>query len=259
MRQYIDIVVEARRPTITRDREGVTNFDFMPELERGAVAPAGPARNVGMPGRQAGRRPRQRAVDVDAATMTTASQHLSSLGQHDMQDEISDDEALRRSGLGDVHNDVGHEPVEPNLENLPAVIRQEVAQTGGHVDPEWHQVKHLPGYFQQGIRALGRSVFRQFTDTPIEDIQVLTTLGNINPEQEVVGMMQWIRRNGARDDAAGIDFDQIMPGYNADVSYWRTRDYSFLLVHDFAGYYVYGWQGGRGVHIAPPAERKRLR
>jgi hypothetical protein len=154
---------------------------------------------------------------------------------------------------------MGYEPEIPNTENLPAIISREVAQTGGRINPEWHEVKQLPGYFQSAIRALGRSVFRQFTDTPIEDIQVLTTLGNINSEHEVTGMMDWIRRNGARDDAAAIDFSQIMPGYNADVSFWRTKDYSFLLVHDFAGYYIYGFKGGRGVHLAARPEPRRIR
>jgi hypothetical protein len=272
VREFIDIITEARRPrggndegrptrTTTRDETGLPNFDFMPELEPRAVANTSQrGRDVeAIPGRKSRRR--VRTANVAPEVGAEAGQHFASLSQHDMQDEISDDEAHRRSGIGDFEadTDVGYEPVIPNTENLPAVISREVAQTGGRINPEWHEVKQLPGYFQSAIRALGRSVFRQFTDTPIEDIQVLTTLGNINSEHEVTGMMDWIRRNGARDDAAAIDFSQIMPGYNADTSYWRTKDYSFLLVHDFAGYYIYGWAGGRGVHLAAPPPLRRLR
>ena len=250
------------KPTAMRDRDEIQmpDFNLMPDLEQHAVAPVGPAGDVApLPGKRAKRKVRPTAIDPEVSA--TASQHLGSLHGAGMEDEISDDEALRRSGIDDVGDtdDVGATPIVPNTENLPAVIRHDVALTGEHIEPEWHQVKHLPGYFQSAIRALGRSVFRQFTETPIEDIQVLTTLGNINSEHEVTGMMDWIRRNGARDDATKIDFDQIMPGYSADASFWRTKDYEFLLVHDFAGYYIYGWSGGRGVHLAAPPTQRRLR
>jgi hypothetical protein len=72
-------------------------------------------------------------------------------------------------------------------------------------------------------------------------------LGNINPERDVVSMMDWIRRNGAQEYAGTMDFSHLMPGYRAEVQHWRTKDYSFLLVRDlkrpgFEGYYyIYGW------------------
>jgi len=277
VRRFMDIV-EARRPrglgaegpreappVMTRDEpQGFGNFDFLRGLQGGgAVAPVGAGTDVTLPGRRA-RRTRQRtaATTVAPEVGATAAGHLSNLATAGVEDEIGDAEAHRRSGIGDLGDvdDIGHEPIEPTTANLPAVIRHEVALAGDvRLDPEWHQVKQLPGYFQNAIRGLGRSVFRQFTDAPLEDMQVLTTLGNINPEHDVVGMMTWIRRNGARDDSANIDFDRIMPGYQADVSLWRTADYSFLLVRDFAGHYIYGWGGGRGVHLAGPRERLRLR
>lgn len=180
-----------------------------------------------------------------------------------MPDEIDDIEAARRADIdapADINATVGVEPMPPTTENLPAIISREIENTDGKIFPEWHQIKHLPGYLQQPIRALGRAVFGQFTDTPIEDIQMIGTIGGLNPDRDVAGMMNWIRRNGARDDAANIDFSQIMPGYRADVSLWRTADYSFLLVSDFHGKFIYAWAGGRGVHVADePANRKRLR
>jgi len=270
VRQFINIV-EARRPRGRGEDPGAPvltpdaptgNFDFLRGLQGGgAVAPVGPGADVTLPGRRArrGTRARQAAANVAPEIAATAAAHLGSLHGAGMEDEISDAEARHRAGVGDVDDTEGHMELEPTTENLPAVIRHEVALQGGQIDPEWHQVKGLPGYLQNGIRALGRSVFRQFTDVPIEDIQVLTTLGGINPEREVVGMMNWIRRNGARDDSANLDFDRIMPGYQADVSLWRTADYGFLLVRDFAGFYVYGFSDGRGVHLPAPRERLRLR
>jgi hypothetical protein len=264
VRRYIDIITEAIRPDdfdpaprVSTRTQDEPNFDFLNTIRQDQPLARTTSREV-LPGKKA-KRKRARQMQVDPETSATAAAHLANLPQAD--DEISDAEARLRAGVedDDVTDVAGAEPIPPTTENLPAVIHREVALTGGRVDPEWHQVKHLPGYLQSGIRALGRQVFRQFTETPIEDIQVITTLGNINPERDVVGMMDWIRRNGARDDAANMDFGQTMPGYTADVQLWRTKDYSFLLVHDFGGYYIYGWQGGRGVHLAPPREVRRLR
>lgn len=234
----------------------------MPSLEPGgAVAAAGPKPDVAIPGAKPKRKKHQfRAIDLGPETMGAVGQHLGALHGSDIgNDEISDDEARRRAGMGDDFADVGAEPTPPNIENLPAVISKEISETGGKFFPEWQQIKHLPGYIQQPIRAVGRQVFGQFTDVPIEDIQVITTLGGINPEQDVKGMMAWIMKNGVRDHNAKIDFNRIMPGYSADYSLWKTAEYSFLVVKDFGGIYIYGFTGGRGVHLGANPERKRLR
>jgi hypothetical protein len=259
VRNFINIINEAMKPTKTGDKTGL-DFDLMPHLDKGAVATTGAGRDVrSLPGKKTRRR---KSVNVAADVGAEAGRHFGSLSQHDMPDEIDDEEARRRAGLDDPNMDdtIGAEPVPPTTENLPAVIRTEVEKTGGKIFPEWRQIKHLPGYIQQPIRALGRAVFGQFTDTPIEDIQMIGTIGGLNPDRDVAGMMKWIERHGVRDDAANIDFSQIMPGYRADVSLWRTEDYSFLLVSDFGGKYIYAWAGGRGFRMGDePANRKRLR
>lgn len=259
MRQFINILSEAR--TKTRDKTG---FDLMPELDKGALATTTTTPPPTVPGTSGTRGRTRRAMgtaNVDPAHAVQAAQHLGQLP--DMPDEIDNAEAARRAGLHDANvptDDVGQPEIVPTTENLPAVIHQEMVEGGGRVvEPDWHQVKHLPGYMQQPIRSMGRSVFRQFTNTPIEDIQVLTTLGGINPERDVTGMMQWIRHHGVRDDSRVIDFSAVMPGYTADVSLWNTQNFSFLLVHDFAGYYIYGWKEGRGVHLDAPAAPRLLR
>jgi hypothetical protein len=253
VRQYIDIINEATKPTKTGTKDK-TGFDFMPSLEPGgAVATAGAAKRdvaPGLPGKKS--RKRVRSINAAPEVGAQAGQHFAQLGNvPDMHDEIDDAEARRRAGVGD--DDMGAaddgvpEPV--NIENLPAIINKEITETDGRFHPEWHQIKNLPRYIQQPIRALGRQIFGQFTDTPIEDIQMIGTIGNINPTQEVQGMMAWITKNGIRDQDAKMDFGQIMPGYEADTSLWNTKDFTFLLVKDFAGYYVYGWVGGREFHV----------
>ena len=144
-----------------------------------------------------------------------------------------------------------------NPQNLPAVVSRALVQAGqGDFNPEWIMVRHLPGYMQNAIRALGRQVFRQFTETPVEDIQVMTTL--THSQADVQRMFAFIRRNAVRDDVARIDFQQVVPGYDADVQLWRMMGYEFLLVRDFAGYYVYGWPGGRGTRLDAPTAPRRI-
>lgn len=151
---------------------------------------------------------------------------------------------LSTSDIGDDEDDI---PMS-NSENLPAVIRKDLVVNDQDFDPKWIMVKDLPGYYQRPIKALGRQIFSQFTNTPIEKIQVLSTL--TNSESDVRKMMAFISRRGIKDDTAIIDFDDIMPGVQADVQLWKMTGFEFLLVKDMMGYYIYAWPGGRGVHIA---------
>lgn len=159
-------------------------------------------------------------------------------------DRVSDAEALRRSGRGAAAT---AEALPRRPEDLPAVINKAVALAGARAVPKWRQVKHLPGYLAAPIRALGRQVFGSLTDTPIEDIQILSTL--TNPKGEVDAASGWLRRNGAPDDAMRMEFEASFPGYKADVVAMSSEGFSFLLVRDFAGEYIYAWPGGRGVAI----------
>lgn len=178
-----------------------------------------------------------------------ASAHLSSLLSSDLKDEVP------------VHFDDGEhvEGVTPRRpENLPTIISTAVARTDDNwIVPEWHQVRNLPGYRAEQIRALGRQIFRMFTETPLEDIQTCTTLSN--DVQEVQAMMAWIKKNGIRNDKMEMDFNQVMPAYKADVQSWDVEGFSFLLVRDPSGHYIYGWPGGRGVHLEEEPPRPMLR
>jgi len=202
-----------------------------------------------MPGKAAGAAATRRAIH--AGHVEGVAERLAGLAAAGLRDELTDREAMEAAGYedGDMRGMNDFDGVEPrNPENLPAVISKAVSVSGENlIVPQWHMVRHLPGYLQQPIRALGRMVFRQFTDTPVEDIQTCTTLSN--RVDEVKALMGWISRNGIRDDQAEMDFEGTIPDYKAETQVWNVQGYTFLLVRDFAGHYVYGWPGGRGVHL----------
>lgn len=254
MRKWIKLIENTQVKDATRTK---LDIDVAPD-SMGDLAPVSPNENLptdAIPGKKAGRG--KARVNFGAAS-PEAAERLGQLHAAGLQDEIDDAEAARRAGYDDVHvlDTDGAEP-QP-VENLPAVISTAVQTQDTEVtfEPEWHQVKHLPGYMQQGIRAMGRMVFAPFTDTPIEDIQVLSTLSN--PATHVKKMAAWITRNGIRDDAAELRFEEIMPGYRADVVIYNTAGYQFMIVRDFAGHYIYGYEGGRGVHLDAPKPMARL-
>ena len=158
-----------------------------------------------------------------------AGRYISNLRANN--DEISDEQAIQNSTYGI--------DLPRTSENLPVVIRSELVKFGENFDPKWIMVKHLPGYIRNAIRSVGRQLFQQFTDTPVEDIQCLSTL--THSTTDVQRMMHFITKNGVEDSKATIDFSRSMPGYTADTSLWKMAGYEFLLVKDFAGYYIYGW------------------
>lgn len=162
-----------------------------------------------------------------------------------IDDEISDLEALRRAGFADdeIKNVSPTSNLRPEckVENLPAIINKDIL-AAGRVEPEWHQVKHLPGYLQKQIRAIGRQVFGTFTNTPIEDIQVLANIGgHPNSSREMNAVAAWIDKNGTRYTEGEMEFGKSIPDYGAKFSMYKAKGYTFLIVIDFAGSYIYVW------------------
>lgn len=171
---------------------------------------------------------------------------LQSLG---LDDEISDEEAARRAGYEGEPTTVGAvpEPKTPGtelatIENMPSIINKEIAEQSP-VEPEWHQVKNLPGYLQSGIRAMGRQVFGTYTNTPLEDIQVLANVGGQGPnsKREINAVASWLKDNAERDTQGEMDFSKSIPDYGAQFSIFKHEGYTFMVVQDFAGKYIYVW------------------
>lgn len=162
----------------------------------------------------------------------------------DMDNEISDAEAAQNAGVS-----YGYEDVEPRTpENLPAIISTAMTTSGtaaatrSPVEINWHMVKNLPGYLAAPIRAMGRAVFGPFTSTPIEKIQVLADVGGgPNSKQEIDAMASYLIKNGDRDREAEITFQRVIEGYEASVVVYNAEGYTFFVVKDFAGSYIYSW------------------
>lgn len=238
-------------------------------------------REARLPG---GQRSREETVErVAAANIPEnedADSFLTSIFEAGAEDEIDDATAALLAGqpaprAPNFVDNVGPERPVPTNENLPALISRALQRDNMNVVPQWSQVRHLPGYLQNQIRRLGRDVFRNFTDTPLESLQILTTV--ISDDTEVRGLMGWIQRNGVQDRSVEMVFggngqnpgnqprrpggnqrQQIQiaagqggpgGGVRADVTLWHTEGFSFLLVRDYSGHHVYGWAGGRGVHL----------
>lgn len=270
MRNFIDIVAntllfEAGEPESprrgTRTATKPKPMDFMSDLDAGGrdLANVGSRSRPPSPqslGKKAGGSKTRRAAATAGAGMMHhpgMADAMAGMMSHGEADEISDADAARNAGMDTTLGDA--RPVPPTNDNLPALVNKDIALTGGRVEPEWHQVKHLPGYMLNAIRAGGRQVFRQFTDTPIEDIQMICTIPGMNPERDVKAVMAWVRTHAQPQDQAEMTFGG---GIKADVRLWQSAEFSFLLVKDPMGHYVYAWVNSEGKTLSG-SQSKRLK
>lgn len=259
MRNFINIITEsaveaeveeARNPTKLKDKTTTDTLDLNDPTSKGEVSTTRANTSVAstpeMPGKKASAADTRASMKGFGANAGRAAGHMAAFAQSDL---------ARNAEPTAGHTDGVPEPT--TIENLPMVINNQLSTDGMNIEPKWHMVRNLPGYMQQGIKALGQMVFAPFTSTPIEKIQVLSTLSN--EEVEVKAMMTWIKRNGVRDDEAELEFGEIMPGYSAQTQIWNADGYKFMVVKDFAGYYVYGMEDGRGTKLGGgSADRKLL-
>lgn len=112
------------------------------------------------------------------------------------------------------------------------------------VEPEWHNVKDLPGYMSSAIRAMGRQIFAPLTLTDIEDIDVLANVNGSGPnsDEEIRQVGAYLRRKATRNTEAELDFNQsVLRGYKADIQIWVDGSTEYLTVKDHAGHYIYSW------------------
>lgn len=173
-------------------------------------------------------------------------------------DEISDQEAARRAGHsqgGAAASTTGVEPRTP--ENLPAVqntlpktvqqdldtISQDIKARDGKVYPKWHTINNLPGYMQRAIRAMGRGMFKMFTNTDLEDIITIANVGGQGPNSnlEMQAVANWLAKNAEDLGSVNIDYSQVMPGYSPEVKEYKTNTTRFHVVRDQFGVYIYAY------------------
>lgn len=196
--------------------------------------------------RQAGaERTQQRMTGVQLPT--GAEEKLAGIYDLNLNDEIPDEEIEQRVAAPTnvkqprFPRQMGTDVKVPST--ALATISTAIAKAG-EVQPEWHQVRHLPGYMQQPIRAMGRQVFGAFTSTPIENIQVLADLGssgNPNSAREINAVAGWLRTHGERDTDGEIFFQRTIPDYTPEFFIYKAQETTFMLVKDFAGQYIYSW------------------
>lgn len=126
-------------------------------------------------------------------------------------------------------------------DNVPAMLQNAMVDAG-IAHPEWHMIQNLPGYISGPIRKLGKAVFAQYTDTPVENIQMIANLGGQGPNtsKEINAVANWVVKNGEPVTTGEIEFN-LMPGYSADVKVFDVDEVEVMLVKDDHGQYIYAW------------------
>ena len=248
-----DLIVEVRKTkTQTRTQTKVQDDPFLrafgPKVagvgdQPPAVAPQHQRTRQQVPQlRQAGAvRTQQRLANVTLPA--GAEEKLAAIHALDLDDEMPDEEVEQ-------YADVGYEE-RPRPPGTALATINTALMKAGEVSPEWHQVRHLPGYIQRPIRAMGRQVFGQITSTPIENIQVLADLGSAgepNTARELNAVAGWLRSHGERDTDGEINFQRAIPDYQAKFFIYRAQGTTFMLVKDFAGQYIYSWPSADEEH-----------
>lgn len=248
------------KPTATKTDWDSLFQDYLGPKHKDLPTVATPPPTTDRPGASGPKpKPTIRTASADTTRQRTAGlvtpEMASKLANVDMgaPDEISDTQARVNAGL-DTTNQV---VVRTTPDNLPKVMTNAMATTTDII-PDWHMVKNLPGYLASGIRAMGRAVFAPFTKTPIEQIQVLANLNNggqPNSQREINAVANFLKQQGDRNAEAEIKFHEKIPDYDAQVQVYMAMGYTFVLVKDFAGNYIYSWPtaDGDGLNIGNDA------
>lgn len=130
-----------------------------------------------------------------------------------------------------------------DTENLPAVANKALRKAGT-VIPTWHKVSNLPGNMSRVIRSVGKKLFKQFTNTPTEDIYMIGNLSGMGPNtaRELNAVAGYLRDKAKRlGDEGEIDFSDWMPGYEAKTVQYTANGIRWLVVDDGFGVYIYAW------------------
>ena len=132
--------------------------------------------------------------------------------------------------------------VRVDTENLPAVADKALA-AAGTVSPDFHKVANLPGNMNRAIRTMGKQLFRMFTRTPTENVYMIGNVAGMGPNssREMNAVGGYLRDKGENLGLGDLEFDQVIPGYNAQVNQFRANGIRWLVVRDEFGDYIYAW------------------
>lgn len=107
--------------------------------------------------------------------------------------------------------------------------------------PEWYSIEELPGFSNALIRNIGADLFKLFTSTPLPKIQVLSTLSG-NTRRELSLISAFIDSQCVRKRQAEILFDEVFPGYVAEIAIYSVDKIEFMVVRDDHGHYIYAYE-----------------
>lgn len=136
----------------------------------------------------------------------------------------------------------GTEVAQVTTQNLPAVAEKALARAD-IVTPTFHQVANLPGNMSRAIRQMGKQLFRIFTTTPTDQIYMIGNVMGMGPNsgREVNAVAGYLKDKGTDIGLGDIDFNDIIPGYTADIYQYTANGIRWLLVRDEFGQYIYTW------------------
>ena len=117
--------------------------------------------------------------------------------------------------------------------------------------PRWIRLSQLPGFMWAAIRAMGESVFSLFTSTRLDRIEVIAHLsGNylhagFNSRTVIDATAARLRRRS--DPSRIVEYSteqmaQFLGGrYQARAVQFEDPNYTYLMVQDPMGSYIYRW------------------
>ena len=216
-------------------QQDVTNA---PVVRQQPSQPAADQQQAPVTGKTASGQQTRRSMAGVRANDEVASK-MAAMSASGARSSISDAEAQQLAGVTD-------EPTTPGTD--VATTGKSVAKTGSLTkEPDFHAVKHLPGFLQNPIRAMGEMVFGPLTSTKISDIEVVANLQDMGPNtnDELNYIASVVKKQA--DPASIIEYsaDQMEElfgvSYNAKAVQFNASDYTYLMVKDFMGSYVYRW------------------
>lgn len=160
------------------------------------------------------------------------------------------------AGEPDLEPEPANQVTVRTAQDVPAVISQAM-RTTGMVSPEWHGVRHLPGFSNRNIRGMGRQVFGMFTRTPVEQIQTIANVNGQGPNSssEVRSVAAWLMQNAEDMGDVELNFGAAIPGYTPDVKEFRINGVRFHVVRDPMGEYIYAYPDRDSVTGGPLQDR----
>lgn len=156
---------------------------------------------------------------------------------HDALSDIAAHEEMRDTH----HEQTGDD--QPVIDNALATTTKAV-RGAGKIHADWMGVDQLPGYMQNGIRAMGRIVFNPLTKTKLEDINILANLNGHGPHDaiEINAVANFARKHATETRDLSMTFGEVIPGYAPEAKLFITPHDTYLVIQDDMGRYIYNWK-----------------